>query len=240
MTPPTPHPSEYRIKAGADITAKFVHLAAITAGHNIIVVKDYMSHSSAKAGHHVLLGQGAGKGLLFGGHCEALHRVVLNQLGNEAYIPTHVTAGSFHELSRMYRTYEHDLDTRTQEAAQLDAIFQKAQQGDPVLIGKTPLDNSQKIRNTLEAIHDQMARTRDLMQALEPELALQKQAAIEGIYPNAVMTINWMVKRFSEKTGGTTWVQWGEGIVEEGSIEEEIVHEEQPVEPEKKEYRYAA
>jgi uncharacterized protein (DUF342 family) len=214
---------EYKINAGVDIEAKFVHLATLTAKNNI-VVKEYISHSYVKSGNQLLLGQEAGKGMVFGGQCEALHRVVINQLGNEAYIPTHVTAGKLGELTKAYHNLEKDLATRSQEVAQLESILEKIQKSDPVVLGKMPLDKSEKIRHTIVAINEKMERTQELLHALEPEIELQKKAAIEvtkKVYPNAVMTINGTTKPFSEQTSGATWVQWGDQIVEQGTVEHE-------------------
>ena len=53
--------SEYTIQAGSDIEAKFVHLATLSAGNNI-VVKEYMCHSYVKSGNQLLVGHKAGKG----------------------------------------------------------------------------------------------------------------------------------------------------------------------------------
>jgi len=208
---------EYKIKAGSDIEATFVHLATLMAENNIIV-KDYISHSYVKAGNQLLVGQKVGKGMVFGGHSQAFHRVALKQLGNETYAPTQVTAGKLSELTRVYHNLEKDLATRAQEAAQLETILQKTQNSDPVVLGNMPLDKSEKIRHTIVAIHEKMTRTQELLRAMEPELALQTQAAIEvtkTVYPNAVMTINGTTKHFSEQTGGTTWVQWGDHLVEQ-------------------------
>jgi len=209
---------EYTMKAGSDIEAKFVHLATLMAEHNIIV-KDYISHSYVKAGNQLLVGQKVGKGMVFGGHSQALHQVVLKQLGNETYVATHVTAGKLSELTRVYHNLEKELATRSQEAAQLETILQQIQKSDPVVLGTKPLEKSEKIRHTIVAINGKRARTQELLRSMEPELALQKKAAIEvtkRIYPNAVMTINGTTKHFSEQTGGTTWVQWGDHLVEQG------------------------
>lgn len=214
---------EYTIKAGADIEAKFVHLSTLTA-KNDIIVKEYISHSYVKSGNQLLLGQEAGKGILFGGQCEVLHRVAINQLGNEAYIPTQVTAGKLSELYKVYHNLEKELATRINETTQLEDILQKQQNQDPVLLGKIPLDKTQKIQNTIVAINEKMARTRQLLQGLEPEIELQKRATIEvakTIYPNSVMTINGTVKHFSEQTGGAIWVQWGDSLMEQEKVEQE-------------------
>jgi uncharacterized protein (DUF342 family) len=213
---------EYHIKAGSDIKAKFVHLSALAA-ENDIVVNEYISHSYVKSGNQLLVGQDTGKGIVFGGECEALHRVAMNQLGNNAHIPTHVTAGKLSELTKVYHNLENELATRSQEITQLENILQKTQQGDPVALGKMPLDKTQKIQNTIVTINEKMKRTQDLLHALEPELELQKNAAIEvtrTIYPNAVMTINGTAKRFSEKTGGNTWVQWGDDLLEQEKVKQ--------------------
>ncbi len=214
---------EYKINAGLDIEAKFVHLSTLLAKNNI-VVKEYISHSYVKSGNQLLLGQEAGKGIVFGGQCEALHRVVMNQLGNEAYLPTHVTAGKLIELTRDYHDLEKELATRSQEATQLETILQKTQKGDSVVLGKMTLDKSEKIRSTIVAINEKIVGTQEQLHALELEIELQKKAAIvvtKTIYPNAVMTINGTTKRFSEQTGGAIWVQWGDDLVDQGTVEQE-------------------
>jgi len=214
---------EYKINAGLDIEAKFVHLSTLRAKNNI-VVKEYISHSYVKSGNQLLLGQEAGKGIVFGGQCEALHRVAMNQLGNEAYLPTHVTVGNLMELTRDYHDLEKELATRSQEATQLETILQKTQKGDPVVLGKMTLDKSEKIRSTIVAINEKIVGTQELLHALELEIELQKKASIvitKTIYPNAVMTINGTTKRFSEQTGGAIWVQWGDDLVDQGTVEQE-------------------
>ena len=208
---------EYKIQAGSDIEAKFVHLSTLNAGNNI-VVKEYICHSYVKSGNQLLVGHKAGKGIVFGGHCEALHFVGINQLGNEAYMSTHVTAGKLNELTQVYRNLEKELATRSQEAAQLEAILQKTQGNASVVLGKISLDKSEKIRHTIAAIHEKMERTQELLRAMEPEFALQEKAAItvtRRIYPNAVMTINGMTTRFSEQTSGATWVQGADDLVKQ-------------------------
>ena len=224
--PPEEEPEaslDYHIKAGANIEAKFVHLSALAAEHDI-VVSEYISHSSAKAGHQLLVGQETGKGIVFGGQCEALHRVAINQLGNDAYLPTQITVGKLSELTKVYHKLEMELATRSHEAEQLESFLQKTPQGDTPLLGKMPLDKSEKIRNTIVAIHDKMDRTQHLLTALEPELELQKNASIaiaRTLYPNAVMIINGTVKRVSEQTSGTTWVQWGDDLVDMETLKQE-------------------
>ncbi len=223
-------PIEYHIQAGTDIEAKFVNLASLQAQNNI-VVKEYLNHSYVKAGNQLLFGQEGGKGIVFGGQCEALHRIVANQLGNESYIPTRVTAGHLSELYKVYYDLEKELAARSHEAEQLTSILAKIQHGDPVLLGKIPLDKSQKIKHTIIAIQEKMARTQDQLNALEPEIELQKNAAIEvtkTIYPNTIMTINGTAKHFADKFGGATWVQLGNTLVEQGK-------EEPPGNQEKKE-----
>lgn len=229
---------EYRIKAGSDIEAKFVHLSTLVAENNILV-KEYISHSYVKSSNQLLLGQEGGKGVLFGGQCEALHRIVVNQLGNEIYIPTHVVVGQLNELYRVYHNLEKELATRSQEITQLETILQKTQQCDPVVLGKLPLNKAQKIRQTIVAINEKKVRTQDLLHALEPEIELQKNAAIEvtrAIYPNTLMTINGTAKLFAEKTRGDTWVQWDDDLVEQGKAElEKKAKLEKKAELEKKE-----
>ncbi len=217
----TDDPIEYRIQAGTDIEAKFVNLATLQAQNNI-VVKEYLNHSFVKAGNQLLFGQEGGKGIVFGGQCEALHRIVANQLGNESYLSTRVTAGHLSELYKVYYNLEQELAARSHEAEQLASILAKTQEGDPVLLGKIPLDKSQKIQNTIVAIQEKMGRTQDLLNALEPEIELQKMAAIEvttTIYPNTIMTINGTAKHFADKFGGATWVQLGDTLVEQGKEE---------------------
>ncbi|MDT7040942.1 FapA family protein [Candidatus Nitronereus thalassa] len=226
----TETPIEYCLKAGADIEAKFVNLATLQAENNI-VIKEYLNHSYVKAGNQLLLGQEGGKGIVFGGHCEALHRITANQIGNEGYIPTYVTAGHLSEVYKVYHNLENEFAARTHEAEQLAAVHAKIQQGDPILLGKIPLDKSQKIQNTILAIQEKMARTQNLLTALEPEIELQKKATIEvtkTIYPNTIMTINGTAKLFSEKTEGSTWIQLGSALMQPGK-------DHQPATPEKRE-----
>ena len=157
-----------------------MHLSSLHAKNNV-VVKEYISHSYVKSGNQLLVGQDTGKGIVFGGHCEALHRVAINQLGNEAHIPTHVTAGKLSELTKEYHDLENELAARSQEVTQLETILQGLQKADPVVLGKVPIDKSKKIVNTIAAIHEKVVSTQTLLQALDPEFELQKRPRLKSL-----------------------------------------------------------
>lgn len=227
---------EYKINAGSDIEAMFVHLSTLAAGNNI-VVKEYVCQSRVQAGNQLSLGQDGGKGIVLGGRCEALHQIVVNQLGNEADTPTQVTAGKLNELYKVYHNLEKELASRINEVTQLEEILDKQQQDVPALLGNIPLDKTQKIQKIILAIQKKMTRTQDLLQALEPEIELQKKAMIQvvkTIYPNAAITINGTTKHFSEQTGGDAWGQRGDAIVGQTQVQQE-----EKAKLEKKESRHA-
>ncbi len=208
---------EYCIEAGEDIEASFVNASTMNA-HNNIVVKEYIINSVVKAGNQVLLEHPSGKGALFGGTCEVGKQAVIKQLGNESYVPTRLVVGQLSKLYMVYQKLKKELETRLSEIAQLQTILKKVEQSKATVLGKTPVDKATKIENTITAINEKIARLRQQLSALEPEIEQQKKASIKvsrTIYPNVVMTINTISKNISEKIAGCTWLQAGDELVEQ-------------------------
>jgi len=212
---------EYRIEAGANIEANFVNLSTLKAQNNI-VVKEYILNSYVKSGNEIVLGQPDGKGVLSGGKSEAAHQAVIKQVGNETYMPTCLTVGHLSKLYAVYQKLQKELTVRLNEKEQLEKILEKVEQSHRAVLGKMSVDKTTKIANTIVAINEKMATIQQQLQALEPEIELQKKATIKvtrTIYPNAVLTINETTKRFSTQTSGKTWVQSGDELVEQKTKE---------------------
>ena len=116
-----------------------------------------------------------------------------------------------------------ELAARLNEIGQLESILEKVTQNNIAVFGKMSVDKTTKIENTIVAIKEKVSRIQQQLQALEPEIELQKKATIKvtrAIYPNAVLTINDTTKRFSTQTRGNTWVQSGDELVEQKKKEE--------------------
>ena len=212
---------EYRIEAGADIEANFVNLSTLKAQNNI-TVKEYILNSYVKSGNELVLGQPNGKGVLSGGKSEAAHRAVLKQVGNETYMPTSLTVGHLSRLYTVYQKLQKEHTVRLNEIVQLEKILEKVEQSDSAVLGKISVDKTTKIANTIVAINEKMATIQQQLQALEPEIELQKKATIKvtrTIYPNAMLTINDTTKRFPTQMSGKTWVQSGDELVEQNTKE---------------------
>ncbi len=208
---------EYRLEAGENIEASFVNASTMKA-HNDIVVKEYIINSVVKAGNQVLLGQPSGKGALFGGICEAGKQAVIKQLGNESYVSTRLVVGQLSKLYMVYQKLKKELETRLSEIVQLQTILEKVEQSKASVLGKTPVDKVTKIENTIITLNKKMARIRQQLLVLEPEIEQQKKASIKvsrTIYPNVVMTINNISKNISEKMSGCIWLQAGNELIEQ-------------------------
>ena len=207
----------YLIQAGGDIEAKFVNLSTLYAKNNILI-KEYLINSYVKAGNQLLVGHPHGKGVLFGGKSEAANLAVIKRLGNETYMPAHVSVGELSQLYTLYQKLQKEIVARSKEVVQLENILTKMPPNNQATLGQLTLDKAAKIENTIIAIKEKIARIQQQLHGLEPAIALQKKASIkvtQTIYPNAVMTINETSKRFTTQTQGSTWVQLGNELVEQ-------------------------
>lgn len=81
-----------RLRAGGDISAKFISLAEVVAGKTLRV-REYVMQCHLSAGEGILLGQGGGRGSLIGGRARAGVSLVANILGSDAYVFTEVRIG---------------------------------------------------------------------------------------------------------------------------------------------------
>ena len=186
------------------------------------MIESWSAIQTRKAGHELLLGQSNGKGVLVGGKSEAGHRAWIKQVGNESYMPTCLTVGHLDMLYALYQKLTKELTVRMQEKEQLQKILEQVEHSQSVVLGKMPVDKTTKIENTVLAINEKMSRIQQQLQALEPEVALQKKATIKvarTIYPNVVLTINDTTKRVSTQMSGKTWVQSDDELVEQKTKE---------------------
>lgn len=82
-----------RIESKGSVTARFVTCARILSEGDIRV-REYISHSELDSKDKVLVGQGGGKGNLFGGSVRAKHGVVANILGTKGSVITDIRVGA--------------------------------------------------------------------------------------------------------------------------------------------------
>lgn len=198
-----------RIQVGGSLQARFVNLAVIDAGGDVLV-REYIGNSRLRTGQRLQLGQQGGKGVLFGGFCEALWGAAVNQLGTDSYLPTHLKIGEVGILTVQRAEKDRELATRLREADQLRAILLKIKQrGSPQTLGQVTLDKARKISNTIASIERRANRLQDDIAKLDADMAVQGQARLavrKTVFPGVVVNINGAQKTFTTQSGTGEWL----------------------------------
>lgn len=215
---PEPDHAEHseRIQVGGNVQARFINLAVLDVKGNVSV-REYIGNSQVRAGQQLQLGQQGGKGVLFGGFCEALWGAAVNQLGTESYLPTRLKLGEVDILSVQRSEKDRELNTRLREAGQLHDILQKIKQrGSPQTLGQVTLDKARKISNTIAAIERRVRQLQEDIAQFDKDIAVQVQARLtvrKTVFPGVVLNINGAQQTFTTQSGAGEWLALDHAVV---------------------------
>lgn len=185
-----------RLRAGGNISAKFINFTEVVAGQNILV-REYVMQSHLRAQGVIAIGQEGGKGSLIGGKAHAGEQLAANILGSDAYVPTEVRIGKnnlkrrwLEQLKQAYKQTQHNTH-------QLQQVLEGAGAG-------LSVEKHTKITHTITA---QMERQKRIRLIVERLLARQRSSFSRQInikrtlHANVTLTIDG-VTHISEADGG--------------------------------------
>lgn len=197
-----------RLRAGGDLSAKFINLADASAGRNLMV-REYVMQSHLKAGDHILLGQSGGKGSLIGGRAQAGERLVANIVGSEAYVQTEVRIGR-ENLKRRW------LDRLKQAYKQTQSNLQQLQQLLDNPQSALAVDTRARVEATLTSEAGRQVRIRNIIERLLARQKSGRPGRIEvkrNLYANVSITIDGVTQLNEVDHGPRTLVRQGVELV---------------------------
>ncbi len=213
----------FDIEAGGCVEVGFLNQVAIHSGTDIRV-KQYAAHSFLKAEGCLYLGQNGGKGILYGGLAVGINGAVIAQAGNDSYVPTCLRIGKLDQLLKRQKQIDQELQARQAEAAQLQAIFDKINKKDPVMLGKVSVDKTRRIANTIAAIKQTISALHEEQKLLAEQIPPQKAVSLsitKRLCPNTLVTINGVAQRFTEEVRSDTWHQSGDRLIAASEAKED-------------------
>ena len=216
-----------RLEAGGDIQAKFVSGALLKAdGH--VVVKEYLGFCRTEAGDQVSVGQGGGKGHVFGGTCHGRNGVLANQLGSNSSASTLVIAGHAAIPSEDQSELTSDLIDLDEQRKKIEFLISKMfcdlpPTPDPDNPGAESADaeTCDKLRKTLESLQAEEDELRRAMANLQAQLVEDSSAevgvfAAKVIRAGVVLRIDGVDRGFDNRDTGGTFQQQGGAVVRTG------------------------
>ncbi|MDX1692894.1 MAG: FapA family protein [Ketobacteraceae bacterium] len=207
--------AHFDIQAGGDVEAGFLNQVAIHS-QGAIRVKQYAAHSFLKADGVITLGQGGGKGILFGGLIWAARGAVIAQAGNDSYVPTTIWVGERHKLEERKEQIRQQREARESEASQLSAIFEKIKRKHPSTLGKVSVDKARRIDNTIKSIRQTIAELDREAEQLEEAIQAQQDVCLtitRRLCPNTTVSIHGVVRHFSDEQKPDSWYQAGDVLI---------------------------
>lgn len=190
-----------RIKAGGDITARFLEQARVQAKGSIFV-HDLILRSTVSASGMLFVT--SGKGCIRGGTVSALQGIEANEAGSEAGVKTVLMAGIHPDIRRRLAEYDAHLAGYRRERAKMDTVFGRYLAGSkgtallPELMRKLSLLGKQ--RRTLVLAEARMVRARE---ELAREMAAIDPARVrimikKKVYANTMVVLNGVEHRVGE------------------------------------------
>ncbi|MCR4430533.1 MAG: FapA family protein [Tepidanaerobacteraceae bacterium] len=171
------------LKAGIDITSRYIENSMIEAGRNIIVYEAAM-HSNLSAGKMIKID--GKKGLLVGGSCKAGEELIAKTIGSPMATYTQVEVGinpelkkKLIELNQKLQIIENDL----KKALQTVCLFERLKDRDALPPDKLLM--YEKLKNTCEMLHEQRTYVINDIEKLEALVADMGRAKVSA--SNAVM-----------------------------------------------------
>lgn len=181
------------LKAGGVIRAQYVTLAEVTAGRNV-EIKEYISHCNVEAKHKVLIGQGGGKGKIFGGTCYGQSGVYANAVGANGGIKTLITAGTpiaqqkqFEQLTNTH----HNREVQCKQLFEMLGRYKNALRDNPQDFSKAKKAEAiKKVLADLTAEIDKMAATIEKVSRHFKESKRAEVSVSKNTFPNVTISIN--------------------------------------------------
>ncbi|MFL0809728.1 MAG: FapA family protein [Agarilytica sp.] len=203
------------LKAGGNVKAQYITLTEVHAG-NDVDVKEYISHSQVEAKHKVLVGQGGGKGKVFGGNCYGRAGVEANSVGANGDIKTWVIAGIPKDQHKQFDQLLQAHKNREIQSEQLDLLhkkYSKLLQENP-----TDMDKINKI-NSIEKVRKQLAQEKEKMlhtiNSVNQHLREAKHANVsvaKETFSNVSIAINGAEFPIRQEAKGGIFVKQGDEI----------------------------
>lgn len=196
-----------RLRAGGNISAKFINLADVTAGQNISV-REYVMQSHLRAQGLISIGQEGGKGSLIGGKAHAGEQLAANILGSEAYVPTEVRVGKENLKRRWLERLKQAYKQSQHNAAQLQQLLDGP-------AGLTA-EKAAKIAKTIAAQAERQTRIRAVIERL---LARQRSSFTRQVnvkrtlHANVTLTIDGVTLITEMDAGPRSLVRTGAELV---------------------------
>ena len=199
------------LEAFGSITAKYVNLAWLSAGDDIIV-REYVFNSKLKSGDKVEIGQGGGKGRLVGGETHAVESVIVKTMGSEAYNITKVFLGSSKTILDSLDKLNFIREQRVSRERVLRGLLPpaEAEGGDPIQYSEEELTRIQRIKVTLRKLKDdtnEIDRRRKQAILGDQDGPQPTISATSACFPNCYLNINGVRERVSTEHRAIAYVK---------------------------------
>lgn len=178
------------LRAGTDVTARYIENSTIEAGRDIVVYEAAM-HSNLSAGKKIKVN--GKKGLLVGGSCRAGEELIAKTIGSSMATYTEIEVGTnpelkkkLLELNQKLQIVENDL----KKAQQAICLFERLKDKNAL-----PPDKSlmyEKLKNTCEILLEQkmyMTNDKQKLETLIADLGRAKVSASNAVMPGVNIVI---------------------------------------------------
>ena len=201
-----------QLRAGGNLSAKFVNLAELVAGGDI-QVREYVMQSHLHSQGAILVGQEGGKGSLIGGRASAAQRLVANILGSDANVYTEVRIGTANPKRRLMEDLKKAVALCEHNCQKLEAALAAVGQMDA---GGPESGKVAKIHNTLSAQRHRRQRLQGLIQRLATRRAASQNAQVDvrrQLHANVNITIDGVSHTYTHDMGPRVLVRRGAELV---------------------------
>lgn len=200
-----------RLKAGQNLTAKFINLAEVSAGLDISV-REYTLHCHLSAGRDILFGQPTGKGHLIGGLTQAGRALIVNILGSPASVATAVQLGKAPRRKRLLNALRRELELCKNNWQRLTAMLAAADKSKKV---KLSVQRQERARRAQASLVHRRNRLQSLIKRITAQP--QEEAPVVQIkrqlHANTTITIDGARHLFAQDQGPGRIIRSGAELI---------------------------
>lgn len=201
-----------RVKAGHDLSAKFINLANVSAGGDLLI-KEYALQSHLNAARDLLLGQPTGKGSLIGGWAKAGRALTANILGSEANVATEVVIGKTASKRKLTAQLQRELELCEHNWSKLASMLDAIAKGDTP---KPPEQKLARIQSTAQALRRRRSRLQRLIERVAARQTTSAASVVQAkrqLHANVSVTIDGVRHNYPRDLGPSRLVRSGAELV---------------------------
>ncbi|MFL0797968.1 MAG: FapA family protein [Cellvibrionaceae bacterium] len=197
------------------ISVRYANYSQLTAAGSV-EVREYFLHCAVSAVENIFAGQDGGKGRVMGGTLKAGKCITANILGSDAYVKTHVEAGTLQDVFKKLEELQEKASPLKQQLAELTELKRNLIRASEGKMNDTIRAKLKKLEAAIHTIHTHrqeiQKKATGLKQGAKKALNKIRIETKKACYSNVEICINGYNKQIEEDYTAAIFAQKGKTV----------------------------